>query len=277
MKIISRADAKRAGLKRYRTGAPCKHGHVAERYVGSCECCECADEKRRRFADYYTQYREEHREVHVVYCKDYYDAHAEGLRQYAKDYRESNIETVREKDRERQSSDARKATRVKHYEKHGDKIRDRENRRYLRETARIQARVKRYRDEHPEKVRESNRAGDVAAKARKKGAPGKFKKADIKRMLVAQNFICAACPADILKNYQVDHIHPLRKGGSNWPDNLQLLCPPCNQSKGAKTMAEWIAWKAALQAPLAPLLPALLSAQNDVRDHPAARLLPPRR
>ncbi len=39
--IISYADAKAAGLKRYFTGEPCKHGHIAERFVSSCGCVEC--------------------------------------------------------------------------------------------------------------------------------------------------------------------------------------------------------------------------------------------
>ena len=39
----------------------------------------------------------------------------------------------------------------------------------------------------------------------------------------------------------MDHILPVAKGGTNDDDNAQLLCAPCNQSKGAKTMAEWMA------------------------------------
>jgi hypothetical protein len=38
--IISRADAKAAGLRKYFTGKPCKRGHVAEHYVtGPCVVC----------------------------------------------------------------------------------------------------------------------------------------------------------------------------------------------------------------------------------------------
>lgn len=39
--IISRAEAKAAGLKRYFTGVPCKYGHVCDRNVASWGCVKC--------------------------------------------------------------------------------------------------------------------------------------------------------------------------------------------------------------------------------------------
>ena len=39
--IITRAEAKALGLKRYFTGKPCKHGHVTERFTISKSCVEC--------------------------------------------------------------------------------------------------------------------------------------------------------------------------------------------------------------------------------------------
>ena len=41
MNIISRVDAQAAGLKRYFTGKPCKHGHIAERLCSCRACTEC--------------------------------------------------------------------------------------------------------------------------------------------------------------------------------------------------------------------------------------------
>src|SRR5690554_5382565 len=35
------AEARRIGAKRYFTGKPCKHGHVAERFTSDQSCCAC--------------------------------------------------------------------------------------------------------------------------------------------------------------------------------------------------------------------------------------------
>jgi hypothetical protein len=40
-KIITRAEAKARGLKRYFTGKPCKHGHVDERLTVNTSCVVC--------------------------------------------------------------------------------------------------------------------------------------------------------------------------------------------------------------------------------------------
>ncbi len=168
------------------------------------------------------------------------------MRAYAKRYRTENAERVRAKDAERRvrEAEARRARERQRYKDEGPRIRAREARRYQRESEIIKARISRYRAENPDKVREQRRPGVNAARARKQAAPGKFTKADISKLLNSQNFICAACPVDISESFHVDHMTPLVRGGTNWPDNLQLLCGPCNLSKGQKTMAEWIRWKA---------------------------------
>lgn len=43
--ILSRADARKLGLKRYFTAIPCKQGHIAERLVSVRSCVECERER----------------------------------------------------------------------------------------------------------------------------------------------------------------------------------------------------------------------------------------
>jgi hypothetical protein len=46
MEIISRAEAKAAGLTRYFTGVECGRGHAAERYTSTRACVECSATRR---------------------------------------------------------------------------------------------------------------------------------------------------------------------------------------------------------------------------------------
>jgi len=73
-------------------------------------------------------------------------------------------------------------------------------------------------------VRQANR--------RKPVSPGKIVAA-----MQKSNGVCVACGTD--ERLQVDHIIPVSRGGTNDPDNLQMLCKSCNASKRDKTMDEW--------------------------------------
>ncbi len=46
-KPSSAAEARSIGLKRYFTGKPCRHGHVADRFASSWACVECNKEKQK--------------------------------------------------------------------------------------------------------------------------------------------------------------------------------------------------------------------------------------
>ena len=60
------------------------------------------------------------------------------------------------------------------------------------------------------------------------------------RLYGEQEGVCAGCETHFpFRVMDVDHILPRSRGGTDHPDNLQLLCSGCNRSKGSKTMAEW--------------------------------------
>ena len=52
--------------------------------------------------------------------------------------------------------------------------------------------------------------------------------------------ICMKCGKNVdRKNFHVDHIVPISAGGDEWDlNNLELSCPTCNLTKGAKTDVE---------------------------------------
>jgi 5-methylcytosine-specific restriction endonuclease McrA len=88
--------------------------------------------------------------------------------------------------------------------------------------------------------REQALAQNQVRRARKAKSQGSFTAADIRAMLSLQNGRCAACHMPVGDSFHRDHIIPLASGGSNDISNIQLLCPPCNLSKGARSMDEFL-------------------------------------
>jgi 5-methylcytosine-specific restriction endonuclease McrA len=101
---------------------------------------------------------------------------------------------------------------------------------YAANSDKEKARSAAYREANPEKnaVKQRNR------QALKRAAEGSHTAADVQRIYEAQKGKCVCCHKKLNGKYHVDHIQPLARGGSNWPDNLQALCPTCNMRKSAK-------------------------------------------
>lgn len=72
---MTRAEALEAGLTRYFTGVPCKHGHVSERIVSNKGCLEClqqgsvalrkrnVEKERQRIREKYARNKERYKEI----------------------------------------------------------------------------------------------------------------------------------------------------------------------------------------------------------------------
>ena len=65
-------------------------------------------------------------------------------------------------------------------------------------------------------------------------AGGSITQAQWDAILLRHGGLCAQCGSD--KEIHMDHIIPVARGGKTEPSNLQPLCRPCNQSKGAKLL-----------------------------------------
>lgn len=84
-----------------------------------------------------------------------------------------------------------------------------------------------------QKVRKQRR------RARIKNAPGHFTAADVQKQYRSQHGKCWWCGCELGDNYHADHLIPLAKGGSNWPNNIVCSCPKCNISRQDKMPHEW--------------------------------------
>lgn len=97
-----------------------------------------------------------------------------------------------------------------------------------------------------ERERARGRASAAVRKARLLATAGAYTYRDVISLYSTQQGKCAAfwCGAELSDSYHVDHITALARGGTNSSDNLQLLCPTCNLSKGDDSMIEFYLRKA---------------------------------
>ena len=106
MEIITRAEAKAQGLKRYFTGKPCKHGHVSERWASVKSCICCANKRK-------------------AYMKKYRQDNKINLALKSKVWREENKGILSEKSKKWRATDKAKLLKKEWNIKNKDKVNER--------------------------------------------------------------------------------------------------------------------------------------------------------
>lgn len=186
--------------------------------TGFCYACkECAKQRARDWGRDNAEYASQKH-------KEYY---AENKERVHKPYSERNAERIAANKR-----DWRK--------RNPDKVKKHKSESQKRNRPAANERIKRHYEKYPER----RKAQTMIRIARKKNAPGKYTGQDINRMHEQQEGMCFYCGIRIYphipKDMHVDHVIPLTKGGTNYPDNLVLACQHCNQSKNNHLLADWV-------------------------------------
>lgn len=225
--IISRAVAKDRGFVRYFTGELCsKKLHIRERNTKSTTCLECDRLKK-------IEYRKNHPEKAKESLRKSRIKHIDRRRAENKEWRERNSDYVRESKKRYVQENREKvsASRRRYYLENKERLLQQSKDHRERNKEKYFEMNKRWRENNRDRVRLLNR--NRKRKIRK--AEGSHSICDIRRLKKLQRMTCAACYVKFKGDeYHVDHIYPLSRGGTNCKKNLQLLCPSCNMSKGAK-------------------------------------------
>lgn len=201
-------------------------------------------------------YREANRSRLEGYQAAYYAANREHLIEQMSNYRLANKDWLNERQAEYRAANKKKIAecRAAHYAKNKQRILQKSAKNYAANRDRIAKYCEQYYAENRERIAEyqlkyrSANAEKYAQnnrnrRARKRNAEGRHTAADVSRIFEGQRGLCANCHTALFKcgknKFHVDHIIPLVRGGSNWPDNLQCLCPACNNRKRAKDPIAW--------------------------------------
>ena len=224
MRLISRKDAKVAGVKLFFTGEPCIRGHIAERFVSNGSCYDCLKAK----------------------IKDWRAENPDRCREHGRRSAKKNAAKAAERKlRWKSANRARHLARSREYTAaNKERISEQKKRIYARKRDQYLARMAAFREANKSRLKarrdqkkaenpEVFRAWDRAKHAKRRAAPGKHTAADITDIMKMQNGRCAYCRIKLGSKYHVDHIKALSRGGSNCRRNLQILCQPCNSKKHA--------------------------------------------
>lgn len=184
-------------------------------------CVECRKEKSAKW-------RVENQERERNRSRNYYAENRARALEYAK----ANLDRINKRRRAHQQKnrDRIKETKRSWYARNADKARAQANASYKRHKKTVRTKQADFykRNPAPFKQRARNR------RALLKKAAGSHTHADIEKLYASQGGRCAICFRQLNGKYDVDHVVPLLRGGSNDPENLQLACCPCNNRKRAK-------------------------------------------
>lgn len=170
----------------------------------------------------------EAREARLQKKRARYQANRESILAYAKEYRAKNLDSIKEKERAKSSD--RKEYRAEYRRKNAEKQKSQRAIWKANNVERIRETNARWLQNNLDKhrVHQHNR------RSRIRTAGGALSSDIVKRLFALQKGKCACCKSGLDDGHHIDHIVPIALGGPNTDDNVQLLCPACNLSKGAK-------------------------------------------
>lgn len=211
------------------------------------------EEKAARKAEYFRQYHLKNAEKKRAAAKAWYEANRERGREARHMYREARKDQINAKRRAEYAANPTKVLdQCKSYrERHREVVlaRKREhhqaNKPRLNEISRAwhhanKEYVAEYKRRRRAEVPEVSRAARARRRARKRAAGGSHSAKDVRALFASQRGRCAVCRRGLGTAYDVDHVTPLARGGSNCRRNLQLLCGTCNRSKGSRDPIEFM-------------------------------------
>lgn len=169
--------------------------------------------------------------------KGEYAENPDRLKKAQKKYRDANHDWWLQRTRKwrEENPDKVKAYTAKYYNEHAETIRAYSRDYYWKHRPHYLTIMRLYGINHPDVIS----ANKSRRRARELNAEGSHSASDVRLQYKSQYGKCWWCGKRLNGQYHVDHVQPLSRGGSNWPNNIVCACRKCNQSKKDKTPIEW--------------------------------------
>ena len=198
----TRAEAKKRGDSWFYTGKPCKWGHDIPRPASTGACPECA---RNRASLWYANNKERANEN---MRRRYYEDPQKAI-DIAVSWQKNNATRRKEICKKWRHTNPDKATEA----------------------------ARRWRHSRPDLVNSRKRSSEHRRRSYTKDGIGAK---EMRNWESQQAKVCFYCDCECEKNYHVDHVYPLSKGGEHQRYNLAIACPSCNSRKGNLDPEEFI-------------------------------------
>lgn len=261
-----KADSIAAGETTYSTGVPCRHGHLAPRFVRDGRCVECnriacADrharsisvEKRNELERLRAErdLRKSEKQVSAAMFRAAGNARREAKACGAITYfsrkvcpaghvglRYLSTGTCVECMAIQAASMAKKEYDKRYALKNKDRITRRSREYREANQSRLVEKAKAWAKKHPEKRRLISKNYKAKRRAMEKGG---ITYTALAAWESSARKVCHWCGKSCERKYHIDHYHPLSRGGRHEESNLVISCPTCNLKKSAKDPYEFAA------------------------------------
>lgn len=94
--------------------------------------------------------------------------------------------------------------------------------------------------EYDRQYSRNNPEVNKAARMRYRASGGTIPTENIRALINTSDGLCTYCRKELTDDFEIDHIHPVSRGGKSNIENLCLACRLCNRSKSNKTVYEWM-------------------------------------
>lgn len=221
-------------------------------------CYQYYRKNKDKVKEYHRQWYQKNKEKRLAQIKFYHVAHSEQRKKWHLKWRQRNRDHIRflQRATEARHRDKRRLKNCLWYQRNKGR-RKKYNRLYrLRNIDHVRAAYRQYAVAHRDRLNAYQRAWIKrhpewvkinAFRRRTQGrlASGTFSRQDLSKIRGKQNNLCFYCQCSLEFNNTrhgatIDHLIPLTRNGTNWPENLVAACRSCNSKKRTMTVKEYL-------------------------------------